>query len=227
MSSSLAALLLSLVAPAQAAPEAYAGVDWVPFGRADLVYVDEDRSSGTLASETDGSLRPPLRAWGGVVFGRHGVLANASIMQITTTTWASTPAEGDDGEGELVAKVRQGALRLGADYRFWLIPRQTGKPIAWVGGGAYGVVPRIDYSAEGWDESEQFAYDEAAREDKARIGGFGFTLGTGAELMWDNGLVLGARTGLQLHRGQRVDEDQISVTVQLGVETALSLGFAF
>lgn len=217
--------LLALVAvpTAQAGPAAYAGVDWVPFGRADLLWVDEDRASGTLAAETDGALRPPLRAWGGAVWGRHGLLANASIMRITTTTWGSSPAADD----ELVTTVRQGALRLGADYRFWLVPRQTGKPLAWVGGGAHGVIPQIDYSSEAWDESETYAYDEAAREDRARIGGFGFNLGAGAELMWDNGLVLGARTGLVVHRGQRVDEDQISVTVQAGAETALSLGFAF
>ena len=221
----LAAALLSVFLPsvAHAKVEAYAGLDWVPFGRADLLWVDEGRASGTLAAETDGALRPPLRAWGGPVWGRHGALFNASMMRLTTTTWGSNPEGGDD----LVTTIRQGGLRLGGDYRFWLVPRQSGKPLAWVSAGMYGVIPQIKYTSEAWEDSEQTSYDELAREDKARVGGFGGSLGTGAELMWDNGLVLGARTGLVLHRGQRVDEEQISVTVLLSVETALSLGFAF
>jgi hypothetical protein len=222
-------LLLALGAalfgvPAAAAPaEPYVGVDLVPLGRADLLWVDEGRASGTLAAETDGALRPPLRAWGGAVWGRNGVLLQVSTFRQTTTTWSANPEDGPD----LRTRVRQGGLRVGAEHRFWITQRAPKKPVGWVGAGLYGVIPTVSYTSDAWEEGEQSGWEEAARSDRARIAGAGGSLSGGAEVILDSGLVIGARTGLLLHRGQIVTDDAISVSVLLQTEAALSLGFAF
>jgi hypothetical protein len=215
--------LLGAAPAAAAPPEALVGVDLVPLGRADLVWVDEGRSSGTLAAETDGALRPPLRAWGGVVWGRNGLILQLSTFRQTTTTWSANPEDGPD----LRTRARQGGVRVGAEHRFWITPRAPKRPLGWVGAGLYGVVPTVSYTSDTWEEGEASGWEEVARQDRARIAGAGGSLSGGAEVILDNGLLVGARTGLIVHRGQIVTDDAISVSVLLQTEAALSLGFAF
>ena len=47
------------------------------------------------------------------------------------------------------------------------------------------------------------------------------------EHRWDNGLALGARHFLVLHRAQEVDEDTYAGTTSLRTDTAVYLAFSF
>jgi len=213
-----------LTSPASASAEpvrGYVSVDWLPFGQSELAWVNEGRSSGTGAAETDGNLRTPFRLSAGPTFGRHAVLASLSTWRETTTTWGANPEDGSD----LVTRVRRGAIRPAATYRWWCRQLATDRPLPFIEGGVYGVIPTVNYSSQTWTPDEQRSWDAIAQDDKTRIGGFGFTAGGGVEVRWDNGLALGVRQSFVAHRGSAVDEDQSRVSVLLQTETALSLGF--
>lgn len=210
-------------APARSAapPRGYVAVDWLPFGQAELAWVDDGRTSGTGAAETDGNLRAPLRVSAGPTFGRHAVLLSLSTWRETTTTWGSNPEDGSD----LVTRVRRGAVRPAASYRWWTRHLATDRPLPFVDAGLYGVIPTVDYRSETWTAAEQDGWDAIAEDDKTRIAGFGVSAGGGVEVRWDNGLALGVRQSFVAHRGSGVDDDQSRVSVLLRTETALTLGF--
>jgi hypothetical protein len=206
-----------------APPDGVVGVDYVPLGRADLAWVEEGRLSGTLSGEGDGMLQAPLRAWGGVAWKRHAILAGFGMVRVTTTTWGSSP---DDGS-ELVTRVRQGGIRPSLDYRFYPKIRETNRALPWVGAGLAGVIPTVAYESEAWVETEEEAWLQAEAEDRARIGAFSVRVSGGAELMLDNGLVLGVRQAFDLDRYREVDSDSVNVSVLMATESALTLGFVF
>ncbi len=218
-----ALLLLSASLPSFADTRGYASVDWVPFGQAELAWVDQGRLSGTGSAQTDGNLTRPLRVQAGPTWGRHGALFSLATWRETTTTWGSNPEDGSS----LVTRMRQGGVRVGGEYRWWTQHLATGRPLPFVTAGLYGVIPTVQYSSETWTESEQSGWDEVAQNDRTRIASFGLSAGGGLEVRWDNGLALGARQQFIAHRGQSVDDTQSNVTVLLQTETSLSLGFVF
>ena len=116
------------------------GVDWVPFGRDDLAWVEDNQLSGTLVAEGDGLLQPSLRAWGGWTEGQNAVLGNLSGAWLSTESVTSGTTSGS----------RVSALRLGADYRRYLRPRAPGAPVPWLGAGADGVLTFIVQTVEGF-----------------------------------------------------------------------------
>jgi hypothetical protein len=215
-------LVLLVASSAQAAPVGgYIAADWLPFGQAELAWVESGRQSGTGAAETDGNLRTPLRLSGGPTFGQHAVLVSLSSWRETTTTWGSNPEDGSD----LVTRIRRGAIRPAANYRWWCRELSTTRPLPYLDAGVYGIIPTVDYSSDTWTDDEQRSFDTDAEDDKTRIGGFGLTAGGGVEVRWDNGLALGVRQSFSAHRGADIDNDQSRVSVLLRTETALTLGF--
>ena len=218
----LALAMGGLPAISQGAPVGgYIAADWLPFGQAELAWVDEGRQSGTSAAETDGNLRSPLRLAGGPSFGRHAVLFSLSTWRETTTTWGSNPEDGSD----LTTRVRRGSVRPGASYRWWSRELSDNTPLPYLDVGAYGVIPSVDYRSETWSATEQRSWDGIAEDDKTRIGGFGASAGGGVEVRLDNGIALGARQSFVVHRGAGIDDDQGRVSVLLTTETALTIGF--
>jgi hypothetical protein len=199
----------------------YVSADYLPFGQSELAWVDAGRQSGTGAAETDGNLQAPLRLSAGPTFGRHAVLMGLSTWRETTTTWGSNPEDGSD----LVTRVRRGAIRPSATYRWWCRHLATDRPLPFVEGGVYGVIPTVDYRSETWTADEQRSWDGIAQDDRTRIGGFGLSAGGGVEVRWDNGLALGVRQSFVAHRGASVEDSQSRVSVMLKTETALSLSF--
>ena len=75
--------------------------------------------------------------------------------------------------------------------------------------------------------AEQQVLDNQAKQDRSRIGGVGGRLGLGAEIQWENGLVLGARYAFVYHRSRRLDEETVTVSSLLQGEAAVVLAFAF
>ncbi len=196
---------------------ALVGVDIVPFGRADLSWVQEDQLSGTQVSETDGLLQPPVTPWGGYASKRHAFLGGLSMARVATHV--DTAKTGS-------SKSRMG-IRPSFDYRWYWVDRQPGRPVAYLMTGLHGVIPVAKDRADDATEAEQKVLENQSKQDLSRIGGFGGRLGLGAEIQWDNGLVLGARYAFIYHRSRRLDEEAVTVSSLLRGEAALVLAFAF
>ena len=205
------------------------GVDWTPFGRADLAWVEADQLSDTLVAATDGMLAPPLALHGGATTARHALLASLAMGRLGTTEATY------DTEGAIVSRSASHVMgvRLGADWRGYLSPRvlpgSGARPrvAPYVQAGAYGVIPSARRADETWTEEEQAAQDGAAGADRARIGALGGRAGGGAEACWDLGLCLGLRGLVVLHRSQEVGEGYKTVTLLAAVEPALTLDLGF
>lgn len=229
--SPLLLLLASVAAPdAAAAPwHGVLGVDWTPFGRADLAWIEADQLSGTLVADTDGALAPPLELHGGAFDAHNAVLGHMGLARVGTATASF------DENGVLVSRSGEHALslKLGVDYRRYLTPRvqphgDVKADVApFVQGGLYGVLP----SAAQWDdaltEEEQAALDEAAGQAEARIGAVGGRIGGGAELCWDHGLCVGARGLVVVHRTQGIGSGFREVSTLVMLEPALTLDLGF
>jgi len=213
-----ALLLLSL--SAQAAP--MAGVDFVPFGRGDLTWVDSDQLSGTLVSETDGWLQPPLTAWGGFIKSHSAVIFGLAVARVTTTTLVA----GDNGDIQK-SVVHTGALRSSVDYRRYFGERKVGRPSAWGSAGLWGVVPSARRKSDQYTTEEQTAADDTADQDRSRIGAAGARVGLGAELLWDTGLALGARYDVGAQLTRVLESDATVAGTLVSSEAALTMSFTF
>lgn len=207
-----------LLASLQARADALVGVDWVPFDRGDLAWVDDGQLSGTLVGEFDGLLVPAVTAWGGWA-DRH----NAALAGLAGTRLVTTTTSGSSVTGSAVA-----ALRPSVDYRRYLLAREPGRATCWLQVGAYGDIPAAKTWAQVSSDAEQEALDAADEETKARIGGWGLRLGGGASVGWDDGLSVGARYLGVFHRSSMLSDDGTRTTSTLmRGEVALELSFAF
>lgn len=224
-------LLLALLLSPEAAAGWHGtlGLDWVPLGRADLAWIEEDQLSGTLVAATDGMLAPPLYLEGGLASATDAVVLGLGLARIGTTTATF------DSEGELSSRSGEHVLglRLGADYRRWLVPRVTpgsgeeAHVSPFLQAGGYGVIPSAQKYDDTWTEEEQSAQDEAAGSERSSIGALGGRLGGGADLCWTQGLCLGVRGLVVLHRTQAVGEGFRTVSTLVALEPALSLDLGF
>ena len=212
-------LLLALVSPvfAEVPLQGLAGVDLIPFGRGDLAAPE---GSGTGLAEGDGNIQPPLTAWGGVA-GEHlavvgGLAVQRQVVRVVLTV---------TGEGEERTETAVAAVRPSVDLRYYVRSRCHNEVLPYAHAGLYGLVPFARYESDAWTQEEQEAYDELARQDRARIGALGLRAGLGAEQVWSNGLFVGARSSLVWHRGQFVEDEVIQAAVDLHSEVALSFGF--
>jgi hypothetical protein len=162
------------------------GIDFAPLSRADLVWVDENRTSGTGVGEWDGLLRGSLRPWGGWRGEHWDALGSVGVAAISTTTRT---------EGTSRLQVL-GGLRLGVDFQRHIAATSLDP---WAGVGAYGVIPLALDSSDSFSEAEA---ENAAAEtavDRARIGGFGARFGGGVGIPVGEALTLGAASHLVWH----------------------------
>ena len=139
------------------------------------------------------------------------------MVRWTQSTWA--------GNQQTVTHL--GAFRPAVQVRRYLKSRVTNAPQFYFVAGGYGVVPSAYTRSDTFTESEKVTFDEASNEDKARIAGFGGELGAGVELVFENGISVGVRTGLNLHRSFELDEDAATFSSWLTTESAFTLGFLF
>lgn len=205
-------LLASLAAHAGA----LVGVDWVPFGRGDLSWVEDGQLSGTSMSETDGLINGALTAWGGWADEHNAVLLGLAGARLSTVTRSET----------LDAGTRVAAFRPSLDYRRYLRARTPGRPIAYANAGAYAMIPAAASWSNAYTEEEQEAMDTDAEATRARIGGWGGRLGGGVELGFENGLNLGLRYYGVVHQGRYSIEDATTTSTFVYGEAAFVLSFA-
>jgi len=213
--STLLYVLSQLFAPAHAGGTM--GVDWVPFSRADLVWVDEEQNSETLVGEFDGLVRPSLSAYGGWVGERHAWLLSVGAARVSDVTW--------DGEG--YRRVSVSALRPAVDWQWYLSDRAVGGATPWLGVGLYATIPQANEAADVYTDEEQADADEGSRALKGRIGGVGGRAGIGGDYRLSGDLTLGIRYHLTAHRGQTASEDSLSVSWITRGEAALRLQMEF
>jgi hypothetical protein len=193
------------------------GVDWVPFDRSDLVWVDSDQDSGTLVGEFDGMVRPALTAYGGYLGDRSAILLGLGAARVSSVTW--------DGEG--YQRVSAGALRPSLDWQLYMRERAVGRPSPWVGIGAWYTIAQANDTADVYTDEEQADADEGAKALRGRIGGVGGRLGVGGDYRLSEGLTLGLRYHLTAHRGQVSSEDSLDVSWLNWGEAAVRLQLEF
>ena len=199
-----------LLATALAAQGTALGVDYVPSGRADLIWVDEGRASGTLVGEFDGLVRPSLTPYLLVHGQRVSVAFSFGFARTAEINWT----------GEERRKVVNTALRPAMDVQRYLV---QDKVSVWVGAGVHGVVPIVRDLSTAYGEAELEAAREANREVMARIGGVGARVGAGAEVELASGLSLGLRVHGNSWRGQRISEDSVSVSTLTWADAGLRM----
>lgn len=213
--------LLALLLAPTALAGGMVGVDIAPLGRGDLVAVDEGRASGLGVAEVDGLLQPPITAWGGVAGEHLAGLFGFAVASVSTRTWTPDPAGGDD----LVTNRRVSTLRPSADLRWYPGGRSGPAVQPWLGAGLHVVAPLVSYTSDAWTTKEQEAWQDVADEDRARLFGVGGRLGGGCELRLAQGLRLGARYDLGVHRAQVVDQAVVSATTRTNTRGQLSVSF--
>ena len=210
-------MLAVLLSCATASAGAMLGVEYVPSGLGDTAWVESSQLSGTLVAERDGILVPPLRSVGGYTWGRHGVFVGFSLARIATTV---VTTDNQSSSSRMAA-------RPSVAYRHWLMDPGPGRPLFYVCGGMFGVIPFAAESAEGASAEDRAALAEAAKQAKNRIGGLGGSLGIGAEVRWDNSLGLGLRTSLIAFRSSSSNQQTQTVSSLIRPETAITLSYWF
>jgi len=206
-------MLLLLFGQASATP--LFGVDYMPMGRADLVWTQSDQPTGTFVGEFDGLLNPPLTAYGGLQREQYTWLLGLTAARTSTTNWTA----------ESRRRVTVTGIRPTLDVQRYLLDKEG--PTFWVGGGLYGVLPIARDVNEAYGEEEQEAAREGSRELMARVGGVGARVGCGAEVAISEQLTLGLRTHIWGFRGQRFTEDALLISTLISADAGVRLQIAF
>ena len=209
--------MLWLLASLPAAAGALVGLDYVPFGRADLAWVDSGQLSGELVGEFDGLSAPALSAWGGWAQGPHAALIGLGGARVATFTTTSG----------VVSGATVAVLRPSADYRYYVVPVASRHPEAWLQIGLFGDIPAATTVATTTTDAEAEAIAAADADTRARLGGWGVRAGGGASVTWENGLGLGFRYLAVFHRTAMLAEDVKTTSTLLTGEAALELSFRF
>ena len=195
------------------------GVAWVPFGVGALSFSDAQGFSGTLSSEWDGWLRPPLTAEAGWAGQKMALLGNVAVVEQVSSQ-----------EAEETHEFHVGGVRLGADWRGYLWPREAGKVNAWGTGGVFGIAPNGGETDTGWTQAEQEAADQDSADRRAKIGGLGAQGGLGAEYLFGDregkpAIALGARWVVGGFGAVDAQDTESDFSLVLTTEAALLLEF--
>jgi len=205
-------LLGFLSVPAMGEP--VLAVDYVPFSRADLVWVEEDWTSGTGVGEFDGLLKSSLTPWIGIRKEAWTGLATIGAARIATIT------NREDGR-HLYARS---GLRLGLAAQRNIGEWETARP--WLGLGASVVIPFARDQADSYSSAESAEAEFNDSADRARIGGLGARAGGGVDLPITNGAHLGIHTHLVTHAAASFTETSTQYSLLTWMETALRLEIA-
>ena len=208
-------LMLALSTPGQAAT-GFAGLEWRPLSRADLVWVDDGRDTGTAVGEFDGTVRPLLSAFGGVWFNRYvGLSAGLGVARLTSTSEAA----------DVFRQRHWGVVRPSLDVRIgWVEPRVR-YPVPWFLIGVHGDIPSARDVSNGFTADEQTAADGAAEVERYRLGGIGGRVGAAVEYRLLPGISIGAQVTLGLHRTFVTGSELTLTSVWLATEAAILLQF--
>lgn len=194
----------------------FAGVEWQPLSRADLVWVDEGRASGTTVGEFDGIVNPTLKAYGGAwLTPRLGLSATVGVARIGNTSEVD----------QVIRHLHWGVIRPGLDVRFALNERRPYRPVAWILTGGHGDIPSARDVSNGYDETEQLAADDAFAVERAQLSGIGGRTGLGVDYEVLPGLDLGAMWAVGYHRTLWRGPDITLLSQAVSAEASLFLQF--
>jgi hypothetical protein len=207
------ALWLLLAQPAEAA-RGLLGLEWRPFSRQDLVFVDEGRTSGTAVAEQDGTVRPNLSAFGGAWLNKNvGLVGSLGVAAVVSRSAA----------GDATATRSWAVLRPELDVRVgWMEPRVR-FPIPWVVAGVFGDIPTVRDRSASYTDEEQAAADETAKTDAWRLGGVGGRVGVGVDFRVVEGLSLGAQATVGLVGSTYAGGDGSFTTLWVATDASLLL----
>jgi hypothetical protein len=205
--------VLAFLSEAFAAP--YFALDYVPFGRQDLAWVDGGFETGSLVGEFDGLVDPSLTAQAGGVWDQSALLFGLGVA------WSSTTVRA----GNDLSRAHAGTVRPSIDYRHYLRDREVGHADGFAQLGAYGLIPGAAIKSEAFSNDEQDDADTEAEELRSRLGGFGVRAGIGADISWESGLTLGARYLVVAHRGAAKVANSTTTSLLIYGEAGLFVGF--
>ena len=207
-------MIFLLGAAAWAAP--FFGLEYSPFSRGDLTWIDEDRTSGALVGEFDGLVRPNLQAFFGGWIGNYLALSGTlGVARLQNVTWVS----------DIYRQRHWGVLRPGLDVRVAPLKRQDRLPTLWFLLGCHGDIPSARDISNGYTNEEQEGADETALGERARLGGVGARLGVGVEQKIAPALLVGALYAVEWQRSVLESDDATAVSSWLGSRAALMLTF--
>lgn len=209
--------MIHLFALAAQATTPFAGVEWRPLSRADLVWVEEQRTSGLAVGEFDGVAAPDLAAFGGVWLGpeRVGISGGVGVARLTNIT-----------QTDQVVRTRHwGVVRPSLDLRLRLGPIAPARPVLWLIAGLHGDLPSARDVSNGYTPEEQELADEAATAERARLGGVGARAGAGVDLNLTRSLAVGAMYTVEVHQAVLVLDDLDVVSRWLSGQAAVLLIF--
>jgi hypothetical protein len=210
-------VLLLALAPAEAA-RPFFGLEIRPLSRQDLVWVDEQRTSGVAVGEYDGAVSPLLGAFGGAWFNRWvGLDVGLGVAVLQSVSAA----------GEVERERTWAALRPSADLRFGWVEPAPRRPIPWVLLGVHGNIPTVTDASNGFTAEEQTAADAASAEAQYRLAGLGGRVGFGVDYEVLPGLSLGAVASVGLHRAGYTGGDGTFTSLWVQTEAALRLTYLF
>ena len=193
-----------------------AGLEVAPLSRADVVQVDDGRTTGTGVGEFDGTVWPSMRAFGGAWLSeRFGLTGGLGIARLTTTAWV-----GDEWQSRHV-----GVLRPSLDLRASLLKRSDDRPRPLLLLGGYGDIPSARFTSDSFTDAEQDQADEVAAEERARLGGFGLRGGAGVDLRVHEHVSVGFIWTARWHRGLARSGGATTVTSWVGSDVALTVAF--
>lgn len=210
--------MLVLVLSALAAPGVtpILGAELRPLSRADLVWVDEGRTSGTAVGEFDGVARPLFSGYAGFWASRHfGAVFGLGLARMTSTSRAD----------DIYVQRHWGVVRPSVDLRFGWMERLVHRPTPWFLLGFYGDIPSARDVSNGYTEDEQTAADASAETDRLRLGGFGGRLGVGCDYQVLPGFSIGLQVTAGLHRSTYQGGDERFASIWVATDASLLLGF--
>lgn len=192
------------------------GLEWRPLSRGDLVWSEDNRTSGLSVGEFDGFVRPALQFSAGAWMGpRTAMLGSLGIARLQNTTIVD----------DVYRQRHWGVIRPSMDVRLALTDVAEKKPIPWFLLGLYGDVPSARDVSNGYTDEEQADADELAGTERARLGGVGARAGFGTDWHFPGGFVIGGQYAVGVHRSVFQADDADSVTAWTVGEASLLLGF--
>ncbi len=194
----------------------YAGVEIRPFSRADLVWVEDGRTTGTTVGEFDGVVDPAVSAYIGAWLGPWiGLQGGLGIARLQTTTYV----------GESFYQQHWGVVRPSLDARVALMRRRDRFPVPWAMVGLFVDLPSARDVSDAYSEEEQLAADESASIDRLALWGLGGRLGLGVDYRLLPGIAVGAQVTLGYTQSVLASQDANTVSSWLASSGALLLHF--
>ena len=203
---------LALASPATP----FAGMDWEPLSRSDIVWGSEERGSGVLVGPYDGFVAPSLSAYGGMWWNAHwAVETSLGVARLQNTVYLD----------DTWTQQHWGVVRPAIAMRWAWVEAQPHRAHPWIRGGVFGSIPSVRQTSNAFTRKEQKAADALAETERSRLSGIGFHAGAGVTYPLAPGLHLGGRYQLEYHRSLALENEGDAITSWLHGSAGVLLEF--